>query len=505
MNQTMGAENLTILLPEIALVATALMLLVLDALRPERRGAHFAFVTMVALGTAGYLSWAQWGQDPVSGLGGMVVADRFGLFVRWVILLAAGLATLTAHGYLKPRGMDRAEFYALILLSTSGMTLLAVSSDLVMVFLSIELLSLSLYVLAGFDRTRLEAQEAAMKYFLLGAFSAAFFLYGVAYVFGAAGTTNLLRLGEIVQLSGVEDFRLMGVAVGLLAVGLGFKAAMVPFHMWTPDAYQGAPTPVTAFMAGGTKAAAFAALIRVLLGAMEGLRWDWRPPMIALALLTIVFASVVAVAQTDLKRMLAYSSVAHAGFIAIGIIAASRTGVAAVLVYLLVYTAMTIGAFGCIMLFRESGGAERTHLAKLAGMGTRHPAAAALLALFLFSLAGIPPTGGFFAKFYVFLAAVRAGYTWLAVVAVLASVVAAFFYIRVAVVMFMQEPQDDDEEAGLTRSPGLRVALAICAALVLGAGVMPEPLLNVAERAVRFASSSPAPAEGPPGALEVAP
>ncbi|HVE91627.1 MAG TPA: NADH-quinone oxidoreductase subunit N [Actinomycetota bacterium] len=494
-----GAENLNILLPEVVLVGTALLLLVLDGLRPESRGAHFAFVTIVALGVAGWLSWTQWDQDAVSGLGGMVVADRFGVFVRWIILLAAGLATLTAHGHLKPRGLDRAEFYALVLLSTSGMTMLSVASDLVMVFLSIELLSLALYVLAGFDRSRLEAQEAAMKYFLLGAFASAFLLYGIAYVFGASGTTNLLRLNGIVASSGIEDFRLMGVAVGLLAVGFGFKAAMVPFHMWTPDAYQGAPTPVTAFMAGGTKAAAFAALIRTLLGAMEGLRWDWRPPLIALALLTIIFASIVAVAQTDLKRMLAYSSIAHAGFIAIGIVAASRTGIAAVLLYLLVYTAMTIGAFACIMLFRDGGG-ERTHLAQLAGLGSRRPGAAALFALFLFSLAGIPPTGGFFAKFHVFLAAVKAGYAWLAVVAVVASVVAAFFYVRVAVVMFMQDPADDDEQTGLDRSRGLRAALAICVAIVLATGVKPDVFLNVAERAVRFAATTPAadqPLQGP--------
>jgi NADH-quinone oxidoreductase subunit N len=273
--------------------------------------------------------------------------------------------------------------------------------------------------------------------------------------------------------------------VALLVVGLGFKAAMVPFHMWTPDAYQGAPTPVTAFMAGGTKAAAFAAIVRVLPVSLHDLRWDWRPPFALLAVLTIGVASVIAVAQTDLKRMLAYSSISHAGFIAIAVLAASSSGVAATLLYLLVYTAMTIGAFASIMLFRE-GQNERVHLAKYSGLGVKRPAAAALFAFFLFSLAGIPPTGGFWAKWYVFFAAVRAHYAWLAVVAVVSSVIAAFFYIRVAVVMFMQEP-DADDEMPLDSSLGLRVALALCAVVVIAVGLAPGFFLSVAEKAVSFA------------------
>jgi NADH-quinone oxidoreductase subunit N len=480
-----GAENWTMLLPELALVSGAVVLLLMDAAVPRQRGVHLAFVTFAAILVSAELTVTQWSKPPNFGLAGMVVQDRFGVYARLVVLFAAALATLISPGYLRPRLLDRAEFYALLLLSTAGMTLLTVSSDLVMVFLSIELLSLALYVMAGFERGRLDAQEASMKYFLLGAFASAFLLYGIAFIFGGSGTTNLLRLRLIGSIGGLDDFQLVGVAVALLVVGLGFKAAMVPFHMWTPDTYQGAPTPVTAFMAGGTKAAAFAAIVRTLDVSLHSLRWDWRPPLSLLAVLTLGLASIVAVAQTDLKRMLAYSSIAHAGFLAIAVASASQSGVAATLLYLFVYTAMTIGAFASIMLFRE-GQAERVHLAKYSGLGVKRPAAAALFAFFLFSLAGIPPTGGFWAKWYVFFAAVRARYVWLAVVAVAASVIAAFFYVRVAVVMFMQDP-DPEDEMPLDTSVGLRIALGVCAAVVIAVGVAPSFFLSLAEKAVSFA------------------
>ena len=480
-----GAEHWTILYPELALVAGAIVLLMLDVIKPGRRGTHLAVVTLVTLVASAYLAAQQWDATPVSGLGTMVVRDNFGVFARMLVLGAAALATFTAPGYLRARQLDRSEFYALLLLSTVGMTLLVVAADLVMVFLAVELLSLALYVMAGFERSRPEAQEASLKYFLMGAFASAFLLYGIAFAFGSSGTTNLIRLHEASVVGGFDDLRLIGLAVALLAVGLGFKGSMVPFHMWTPDAYQGAPTPVTAFMAGGTKVAAFAALTRVLVGSLAPVRWDWRPVLAALTIATIAFASILAVAQTDVKRMLAYSSIAHAGFIALAIVAASRSGVAASLFYLLVYTAMTIGAFASVMLFKE-GRDERVTLGKYAGLGVKRPLAAAMFAFFLFSLAGIPPTGGFWAKWYVFFAAIRAHYTWLAVIAVLGSVIAAFFYVRVAVVMFMQEP-DESDDMPLDGSIGLRVTLALCAGTVLAVGIAPGFFLSLAEKAARFA------------------
>ncbi|MGH2760377.1 MAG: NADH-quinone oxidoreductase subunit N, partial [Actinomycetota bacterium] len=236
------AENWTVLLPELVVVGGAILLLLLDAAVPRQRGPHLQLITLATLVAAGLVAQSQWSAEPKAALGAMVVGDPFGVFARWVILGAAALATLTAHGYLRPRELDRSEFYALLLLSTAGMTLLAVSTDLVMIFLSIELLSLALYVMAGFERGRLEAQEASMKYFLLGAFASAFLLYGIAFVFGGTGTTNLQRITASASIGGLDDFQLVGVAVSLLVVGLGFKAALVPFHMWTPDTYQGAPT-----------------------------------------------------------------------------------------------------------------------------------------------------------------------------------------------------------------------------------------------------------------------
>ncbi|HVL80893.1 MAG TPA: NADH-quinone oxidoreductase subunit N [Actinomycetota bacterium] len=492
-----GADRWQALYPEIVLAVTAMVILLLDSIWPRVRPRVHAVLAFGGIAGAAVAAAAQWDQGAGAALAEMVAVDRFGVGVRMVILLAAMLAVLMAPGYLAPRDMERSEFYSLLLLSTAGMTMLSVSTNLILVFINIELLSLAIYVLAGFDRSRLESQEAAMKYFLLGAFSSAFLLYGTAFVYGAAGTTNLLDLGALTGSASLESFRLVAVAAALLVVGLGFKVALVPFHMWTPDAYQGAPTPVTAFMAGGTKAAAFAALVRVFVVAMQDLRWDWRPPLVVLAAVTIVFASILAIAQTDLKRMLAYSSVAHAGFVALGVIAATRAGVASVLFYLAVYTVMTIGAFGCLMLFGGDG-PERTHLAKFSGLGVRHPAAAALFALFLFALAGIPPTGGFFAKLHVFMAVVRAGYPWLAVVAVLGSVAAAFFYVRVAVVMFMQDPLEGDEQPTPSPAVGLRVALAICLVGVLASGVLPGPLLDLAQRAASFApaGASPEPSAG---------
>ena len=490
-----GAENWTTLLPELALVGGAILLLLMDAASPGQRGRHLAIITLMALGAAALFAAQQWDEQPLWALGGMVVQDPFGVFTRWVIIGAGALATLTAPGYLRPRALDKAEFYALLLLSTAGMTLLSVSSDLIMVFLSVELLSLALYVMAGFERTNPSAQEASMKYFLLGAFASAFLLYGIAFVYGGGGTTNLLRLRVVAAAGGLDDFRLAAVAVALIAVGLGFKAAMVPFHMWTPDAYQGAPTPVTAFMAGGTKVAAFAALVRTFVVSLGDLRWDWQPALAVLAAVTVAFASVIAVSQTDVKRMLAYSSIAHSGFIAIAVLSSTRQGVAATLLYLFVYTAMTIGAFASVMLFLEPGTGpdgvqvERVHLAKYSGLGVKRPAAAALFAFFLFSLAGIPPTGGFWAKWYVFFAAIRADYMWLVIVAIASSVVAAFFYIRVAVVMFMQDPpeSDDADDMPLSGSVGLRVALAVCAGIVVAVGVAPDFFLTLASKAASFA------------------
>jgi NADH-quinone oxidoreductase subunit N len=462
--------------PELALAAVGILVLLLDAWRPARNQRLAVGLTLIGLATAAALTLTLWGESPRAALGGMVAVDGVTLFFRLVIVASAAIAVLFSAAYLARTGEARGEYYALLLFATSGMTLLTAAADLIMVFLSLEVLSLSLYVMAGFSRRRLASQEASMKYFLLGAFSSAFFLYGIALTYGATGTTNIVRVGFTVDqiVRGGSSVSLLLAGAALLAVGFGFKVAAVPFHMWTPDVYQGAPTPVTAFMAAGTKVAGFAALLRVVFLALAPAGDLLIPALWAISALTMVVGSVLAIAQTDMKRILAYSSIAHAGFVLVGVVAVNQQGLSGAMFYLAAYAAMILGAFGVVALVSRRG-EEHTSLVAYEGLYRRSPLLAALLTLFLLSLAGIPPTAGFVAKLLVFQAAVSAGHWALVVVAVLASVVAAFFYIRVIVVMYMQEP----EEAGVipTRPiPG--IGLAATAALTVVLGVFPAVLLD---------------------------
>ncbi|HWO71050.1 MAG TPA: NADH-quinone oxidoreductase subunit N [Actinomycetota bacterium] len=459
--------------PELVLVGAGILVLLLEALRPSPDQRPLVLLSLAGVAGAAAASVWLWGWDgPPTVLGDMVAADRFSVLLRLVLLAVAALGVLLSAHYLERAGEFRGEYYALLLFATAGMTLITASADLVMVFLSLEVLSLSLYLLTGFSFRRLASAEAALKYFLLGAFSTAFFLYGVAFAYGATGTTNLEGIAR--ELARGSSAVALGAA-GLLAVGFAFKVAAVPFHMWTPDAYQGAPTAVTAFMSAGTKVAAFGAFLRVFGVAFLPLVEDWRPFLWALAALTMVVGSVLAIAQTDVKRMLAYSSVAHAGFILVGLTAANRAGVEGALFYLAAYAAMILGAFGVVMLVSVRG--ERNlSLASYAGLTRRHPLLAALMALFLLSLAGIPPTAGFIAKVAVFSAAVQAGQWELVLVAVLTSVVAAFFYIRVIVLMYMQEPPEALE---VERAPGAEAAVAVPALLTLLFGVFPALLFGL--------------------------
>src|SRR5882762_2119719 len=340
--------------------------------------------------------------------------------------------------YLRRRGQESGEFYILVLFAAVGMVIMASANDLIVIFLGLETMSLSLYVLAGFFRSRIEAGEASMKYFLLGAFASGFFVYGIALIYGATGSTNLDKLGVAVAGGAGRDPLLL-IGFGLLVVGFGFKISSVPFHMWTADVYEGAPTSVTALIATGSKAAAFAALVRVLLQSLRPLQGEWTWLFWGLAVLSMTLGNVVAIAQQNLKRLLAYSSIAHVGYMLIGIVAGGSLGNGAVLFYLLVYTFTTAGAFGVILLL-ERGGEEAVGIDDTAGLATRHPLAALALALFLLSLVGIPPTAGFVGKFYLFGAAVRSGYIWLAVIGVLNSAVAAYYYLRLIVFMYILEP-----------------------------------------------------------------
>jgi NADH-quinone oxidoreductase subunit N len=405
----------------------------------------------------------------------MILLDNYALFFHLVITYAAALAVLMSIDYLRRAGVDSGEYYALLLFATSGMLLLASANDLIVVFLAIELMSLSLYVLAGLFKQRRDAGEASMKYFLLGVFASAFLLYGIALLYGAAGSTNFDRVAAAPRSS----FVLIGL--GLLLVGFGFKISSVPFHMWAPDVYQGAPTSVTAFIATGSKAAVFAVLIRLVVAGLRTVQADATPVLWALAALTMTVGNVVAIAQSSFKRMLAYSSVAHVGYMLVGVVAAGPAGASAVLFYLLAYTFTTAGTFGVIALC-ERAGEEAVDVRDYAGLGRRHPALALVLSLFLLSLVGIPPLAGFVGKVYLFGAAVRAGFVWLAVIAVLNSALAAYYYLRVIVYMYMRDP----EGASASPVPSFAGALALAIALVgiVLLGVAPAPFADLATAAV---------------------
>ncbi|WP_042386442.1 NADH-quinone oxidoreductase subunit NuoN [Streptacidiphilus melanogenes] len=455
---------------------------------------------------------------------GAVAVDGPSLFLQGVITLVAVVAVLQfAERRLEPRsgtgaavdafapeaaavpgsdaerraatsGHATTEIYPLTMFAVGGMLLFPAASDLLTMFVALEVFSLPLYLLCALARRRrLLSQEAAVKYFLLGAFSSAFFLFGLALVYGYAGSVQLSRIADVVegkatitpalaQTTGNDVLLLIGLA--MLGVGLLFKVGAVPFHMWTPDVYQGAPTPVTGFMASATKVAAFGAMLRLLYVAFPGLSWDWRPVLWGVAILTMVAGAIIAVTQTDVKRLLAYSSVAHAGFILTGVIALDRSGLGAVMFYLAAYSFVTLGAFAVVTLVRDADG-EATHLSRWAGLGRRSPLLAAVFALFLLAFAGIPLTSGFTGKFAVFQAASGSGATALVIVGVLSSAVAAFFYIRVIVLMFFSDPRADGPTVAVP-SPLTGAAIGLGAVVTVVLGVAPEYFLHLANQASLF-------------------
>ncbi|SOX52723.1 NADH-quinone oxidoreductase subunit NuoN [Mycobacterium ahvazicum] len=381
-------------------------------------------------------------------------------------------------------GAAQTELFPLLMLSVGGMMVFPAANDLLTMFVALEVLSLPLYLMCGLARhRRLLSQEAAMKYFLLGAFSSAFFLYGVALIYGATGTLLLPGIRDALAAHGDSSMALVGVA--LLSVGLLFKVGAVPFHSWIPDVYQGAPTPITGFMAAATKVAAFGALLRVVYVALPPLHEEWRPVLWAIAILTMAVGTVTAVNQADVKRMLAYSSVAHVGFILTGVIADNHAGLAATLFYLVAYSFSTVGAFAIVGLIRNSDGVEDATLSHWAGLGQRSPIVGVMLSMFLLAFAGIPLTSGFISKLTVFQAAAQGGAVPLVIIGVIASGVAAYFYVRVIVLMFFTEPTDDTPQVV---APGIlsKIAIALCAAITVILGIFPQPLLDLADHAAQL-------------------
>jgi NADH-quinone oxidoreductase subunit N len=477
--------------PELALAGAGVVLLMVVAFWPGARRGVLAGLTLAGLAVAAGLTAWNWDLARVA-FEGAVSLDGITRYARLVLLAVGALATLMAAqgggGEESTEEEAPPEVFPLLLFALTGMVLLAAASDLLVVFIALEILSLSLYVMAGATR-RMAAQEAAMKYFLLGAFSSAFLLYGIALCYGATGTTNLLGIARA-SVDPTGDGTLLLAGIGLLAVGFLFKVAAVPFHMWTPDVYQGAPTPVTAFMAAGTKAAGFAVFLRVFAGALGGMVVSWRPVIATVAVVTMLVGAALAVVQSDLKRMLAYSSISHAGYLLVGLAAAATVpaGISASMFYLLAYAFMVMGAFMVVQYASRLGGGapgERSNLDDYRGFARHHPWAGALLALFMLALTGIPPLSGFWAKYYVFLAGIEAGLAWLVVVAVISSVISAFFYLRVLVVAYLQEPAGETEPpAG--RAPALGLALGLAGGLTVAIGLAPEVLVSAARTAERI-------------------
>jgi NADH-quinone oxidoreductase subunit N len=462
---TFPSLNLQALFPQIVLVVAALVILVADLLIAEKRA--LGWISLIAV--IGALAAALFARPAEPAFQAMALSDMLGLVAGAAVLIAAGLAILLALERVADFTARVGAFYALLLLATAGMQAMTIASDFMTIFLALEILSLALYILVGFNRKDLRSGEAALKYFLLGAFASGFFLYGIALIYAATGTTSLDQIARhlLVMSMPLPFAPLLPIGVGLLLVGFGFKAALVPFHMWTPDAYQGAPTPVTAFMSVATKAAAFAALIRVL-SSLASYDRPWLLALAALAVLTMTLGNLAALRQTSLKRMLAYSSIAHAGYLLTGLAAGTKEGAQGALYYLLAYTFMNLGAFAALLAVQRKEENDVTG-EQMTGLAARHPALAGLMAVFMFALTGIPPLAGFFGKLYVFKSAVDAGLAWLAIVGVLNSAIGAYYYLRVTVSMFMAEPAAGAVEAS---KPGSAVwttiALTALATLVLG-------------------------------------
>jgi NADH-quinone oxidoreductase subunit N len=468
------------LVPMLCVTLTALATMGTEAFRGKNERLPIGWWGLIGLGGAAVSSALLWDRN-AEGFG-VIVADNFGLFVTFILVVVGALTIMFSSQVVERDDMPAGEYYALVLFSIVGMIMMATATDLLVVFIALEILSLAVYVLTGIRRDNAAGTEAAFKYFLLGAFSSAFFLYGIAFTYGVTGSTRFEAVGSFLSAQALSDNPMILIAVGLLLVGFGFKISAVPFHMWTPDAYEGAPAIVTGFMSTGVKVAAFAAFTRVFLSAFEPFVTDWAPLVAVLAALTMILGTVVGVAQSNLKRMLAYSSIAHGGYLLVGLVAANQVGKAAILFYLLAYSVTNLAAFGVIALLgtRERGNDE---LRDYAGLWNTRPGLAALMTVSLLSLGGLPPTAGFIGKWYIFSAAVSAGYYWLAIIGVLTSVISVFFYLRVVVMMYMSE-RDGALPLPVNITRMGMAALTVAIAMIFYLGVLPTYVLDRAAESI---------------------
>ncbi len=479
--------NFIAVLPEAVLSLFAMALLLLNVFIPspsEQKG-YLGYLSFIGIAVTFFFVVVGWGlpADLQSGFGGAVMQDRFALFFKGIFLAGAALTVLITDQYMHREGCNHGELYPLVLLATAGMMLMAAGNDLMTIFLGLELLSISLYVLAGFNRANIKSNEAGLKYLLLGAFATSFLLYGMALTYGATGSTKVDRIAAAIgQHGAANDNPLLIFGMLLMAVGFSFKIAAVPFHMWTPDVYEGAPTPMTAFMATGPKAAGFAAFLRVFTIAFPALKPDWTPLIWGLAVITMTTGNLIGLYQNNIKRMLAYSSIAHAGYALVGFAAGNSEGTAGILFYMLVYVFMNIGAFTVVILVGKQG-ERNVKVDDYAGLAYKHPLLAACMAIFLFSLAGLPPTAGFIGKFYLFSSAIKGGFIWLAVIGVLNSVLSVYYYLRVIIFMYMKEPKAEFDWLAIT--PPVILSLTFAVIGVLAPGVVPSYILGLAQSVLK--------------------
>jgi NADH-quinone oxidoreductase subunit N len=462
-------------IPELIITVAVCLLLLIDLVVPKSKKHYLGILALIGLFLTVVSVLSLWGQYR-STFSDMFVLDGFALYFKLVFLLVTILTILISFRYLIVEGINLGEYYAMLLFATLGMMLMAAGTDLIAIYIALELMALSLYILAGFIKRDPKSLEAALKYFLLGAFTSGIVLYGMALLYGLTGTTNLKAIADYLTQPEIRDSPALILAMILLVAGFSFKIAAVPFHMWVPDVYEGAPTTVTAFMSVGPKAAGFAALMRIFIVAIVAIQDHWVIIFWVLAVLSMTIGNVVAIAQTSIKRMLAYSSIAHAGYILIGLVAGSQLGYASMLLYFVVYVFMNLGAFAMIVLLcsKTSRGDQ---ISDFAGLSQINPYAALAFLIFFLSLAGIPPTAGFVAKLYIFAAAIKANCIWLAIIGVLNSAVSVYYYFRVTRVMYMEEVSGS---ITLSVSPSLVAALAIMAVATILIGIYPGPFIRVA-------------------------
>jgi NADH-quinone oxidoreductase subunit N len=487
MSQFYTTTDHFVLIPAIMLALFGCAILLFDFLvfpNPKQRKYLLLFVVL-GLGFTGYGLWRQQafltanGLTELTGFQGALTIDRFALFFNWVFELATLIVAIVSYNYLEIEGEHHGEYYALMLFAQCGMFFLATGTDLVTLFIGLELMAICFYVMVGFLRSDKRSNEAAMKYLLLGAFSSGFLVYGFSILYGLAGSTLLSKVTAAVSARDPWD-PIVFLATATTAVGLLFKISAAPFHMWAPDAYEGAPTTITAYLSVASKAASFAFLLRIFMGPLASARASWEPLLAAVAILTMTVGNLAAISQSNIKRLLAYSSISHAGYMLLGLIAGNETGIQGIAVYVLVYAFMNLGAFLVVIAMRRKN-IIGEDLDDMAGLMYKSPGYAILMLVFLLSLAGIPPTAGFLGKYYIFLSLIETHHYVLAVIATLYVAVAIYYYFRVVKIMFVGELA---EKAPLATSFGLRLALAITGILTLGVGVYPEPVLRLAQNSL---------------------